>query len=114
MPMIDLIRDLQSADFDIIATRGTAATFNENEIETESVLKVHEGRPNILDKVVSGEIVMIINIPTDVETRNDALEIRQSALRYNIPYFTTLAAALEAFQGMKEMNESPVTVYPVG
>lgn len=114
MPMIDLIRDLQSTDFDIIATRGTAATFNENGIETESVLKVHEGRPNIVDKVVSGEIAMIINIPTDVETRNDALEIRQSALRYNIPYFTTLAAALEAFQGMKEMNESPVTVYPVG
>ncbi|MBL8033153.1 MAG: hypothetical protein JNJ69_05610, partial [Leptospiraceae bacterium] len=75
------------------------------------VNKVHEGRPHVVDSVKSGDVQLIINIPTDVKTRNDALEIRLAALQYSIPYFTTVEAAREALIGMVEMNGKGEEIY---
>ena len=80
-------------------------------VHTERVNKVHEGRPHVVDSVKSGDVQLIINIPTDVKTRNDALEIRLAALQYSIPYFTTVEAAREALTGMVEMNGKPEQIY---
>lgn len=112
--LLESLRELvKTAQYKIVATHGTGKFLKEQGIEAEGVNKVHEGRPHIVDRIKSGEIDLILNIPTDVQTRNDALEIRQAALRYNIPYFTTVAAALEAFRGIMERQDAEIEVYPL-
>ncbi len=111
--LLEPVKNLVSAGYRIIATDGTASYFKKHGIPVEKVMKVHEGRPHIVDKIKSGEIDLVINIPTDVETRNDALEIRLSTLQYAIPYFTTLAAAVEAISGMVSIDRQEINVYPI-
>lgn len=111
--ILESVRRIAEAGYTIIATSGTSKFFNENGISAEKVMKVHEGRPHIVDRIKSGEIDLIINIPRDIETRNDALEIRLAALQYGIPYFTTLAAVIAAFDGMIYMKEKEINVYPL-
>ncbi|MDH4200164.1 MAG: carbamoyl-phosphate synthase large subunit [Spirochaetia bacterium] len=105
------MRKAADIGFTIVATENTSRFLNQNGIETEKVLKVHEGRPHIVDKIRSREIQLVINIPVGIQTRNDALEIRLSALRYNIPYMTTVAAVIAAIDGIAEMKYSPLSVY---
>ena len=89
----------------------TAAELTKAGVKTERVNKVHEGRPHVVDAVKSGDVQLIINIPTDVKTRNDALEIRLAALQYSIPYFTTVEAAREAITGIVEMRGKKEQIY---
>lgn len=111
--LIEPAKQLIKAGYKLVATSGTAAVFREYGIEVETVRKVHEGRPHIVDRIKDADINLIVNIPTDVQTRNDALEIRLAALQYNIPYFTTEAAAKEAFTGIYEMQNSEIQVFTV-
>ena len=74
---------------------------------------MHEGDPNILHRIDNNEINFILNVPSSHITRNDALEIRLAAIKYNIPYFTTLSAAIEAFGGMIEMRDQERSVYSI-
>ena len=110
-PLLPALKTAQAAGYRILATDGTAARLTEAGVRTERVNKVHEGRPHVVDSVKSGDVQLIINIPTDVKTRNDALEIRLAALQYSIPYFTTVEAAREALIGMVEMNGKPEQIY---
>ncbi len=112
-PLADVLKKISEAGFNLVATHGTAIFLEKQGIRVQRINKVHEGRPHIVDSVRSGEIHMIINIPTDFRTRNDALEIRLAALQYNLPYFTTVAAAREAILGMLEMREREIAVYPI-
>ncbi|MFO1524422.1 MAG: carbamoyl-phosphate synthase large subunit [Turneriella sp.] len=110
-PLIPSLKNAAAAGYRILATDGTAVRLSEAGITTERVNKVHEGRPHVVDSVKSGDVQLIINIPTDVKTRNDALEIRLAALQYSIPYFTTVEAAREALIGMVEMNGKGEEIY---
>jgi len=110
-PLIPALRAAQRAGYRILATEGTAKSLNAAGITAERVNKVHEGRPHIVDSTRSGDVQLIINIPTDVKTRNDALEIRLAALQYSVPYFTTVEAAREALFGMVEMSGKPEEIY---
>jgi carbamoyl-phosphate synthase large subunit len=110
-PLIPALKAAAAAGFKILATEGTAAGLTAAGVKTERVNKVHEGRPHVVDSVKSGDVQLIINIPTDVKTRNDALEIRLAALQYSIPYFTTLEAAREAITGIVEMRGKPEEIY---
>ncbi|MFZ5629267.1 MAG: carbamoyl-phosphate synthase large subunit [Spirochaetota bacterium] len=110
-PLMDALKAAQKAGYRILATEGTALSLNAAGIATERVNKVHEGRPHVVDSTKSGDVQLIINIPTDIKTRNDALEIRLSALQYSVPYFTTVEAAREAIFGMVEMNGKPEEIY---
>lgn len=110
-PLLPALKAAAAAGYTIMATDGTAQRLSEAGIATERVNKVHEGRPHVVDSVKSGSVQLIINIPTDIKTRNDALEIRLSALQYSIPYFTTVEAAREALFGMVEMNGKREEVY---
>ena len=108
------MKGLLDHDYEVVATQGTAEFFqNHGLTHVDTIKKVHEGSPNIVDAVENGEVHFILNIPTDHVTRNDALEIRLAAVKYNIPYFTTLAAAKEAFQGMLEMRSKEIMVYSI-
>jgi carbamoyl-phosphate synthase large subunit len=89
-------RMLHEAGFRIVATGGTAAYLSRNSIPAGTVLKIQEGRPHVADLIKNGEIALVINTPLGAQSKADSFYIRRTALVYNIPYFTTLAAARAA------------------
>ncbi|MCR5259380.1 MAG: carbamoyl-phosphate synthase large subunit [Desulfovibrio sp.] len=80
--------------FSLTATSGTAAILREQGLEVEEVLKVYEGRPNIVDLIINHEIDLVINTPSGKNTARDSKAIRRAALTFGVPYCTTLSAAL--------------------
>ena len=86
-------RLLHEKGFRFAATGGTAEFLARNGIEAEFVRKITEGRPHVADLITNGEIALVINTPLGAQSKADSYYIRRSALVYNIPYVTTLAAA---------------------
>jgi len=105
-----LARDLASLGFRILATRGTASALRSAGIDAESVYKVNEGRPNIVDLVKTGKVDLIINTPLGRESFYDEKSIRRAAIRHNIPCITTLSAALAAARGIRTLHEQSFEV----
>lgn len=94
--------------FSIRATAGTHAYLATLGILSEPILKEHEGRPNITDAIQNGEIHLIINTPVGKLSKYDDSYIRKAAIRYRIPYITTLAAAKAAARGISAyQNNKP-------
>jgi len=98
-------KKLYRAGFEIVATRGTAAYFEARGIPSEVVNKVQEGSPHIGDQVKNGEVAMVINTPTDAHSQADSYSIRRFALDYQVPYFTTIAGAEAAAEGIEYLKE---------
>jgi len=96
--------------FRIIATKGTQQFLVDNGIESEPVLKMHEGRPNIDDAVKNGEIDIIVNTPSGKLSVTDDSYIRKAAVRQKIPYITTVAAALAAAEGVAALGDGDTDV----
>ena len=107
---LTVARELILSGFNIISTSGNAAYFKENGIECESIKKLHEGRPNIVDAMHNGEIQYVLNTPIGKESVYEDSYIRKSAIKYNIPYYTTTAAALAAARGIKATREKRIDV----
>ncbi len=99
-----LAKDLVAAGVKIIATRGTAAALSRAGIEVDSVYKVNEGRPNIVDLIKTGKVNLVINTPLGRESFYDEKSIRRAAVRYNVPCITTLSAANAAARGIRAMT----------
>ncbi len=91
--IIPVARIFREIGFQIAATRGTAEHLERNGIEARVVLKVSEGRPNIVDHIKNGDISMVINTSLGRKSTRDAYHIRRGALTYNIIYTTTIAGA---------------------
>jgi carbamoyl-phosphate synthase large subunit len=98
-----IVKDLIASGLKIIATRGTATALSHAGIEVESVYKVNEGRPNIVDLIKNGKVNLLINTPLGRESFYDEKSIRRAAIRYNIPCITTLSAASAAARGIRAM-----------
>ncbi|MDT5062190.1 MAG: carbamoyl-phosphate synthase large subunit [Acidobacteriota bacterium] len=88
-----LARRLVRLGFNIVATVGTAERLREVGLKVESVFKVNEGRPNIVDHIKRGEIAIIINTPLGRTSHFDEQAIRRAALQYNVPCVTTMTGA---------------------
>ena len=88
--------------FRIKATEGTWRFLAAHGIESESIRKQHEGRPNIVDGIMNGEIHLVINTPVGKLSQYDDSYIRKAAIKHKIPYITTMAAALAAARGIAE------------
>ncbi len=88
-----LARKLTRLGFSVVATLGTAARLLEVGMTVETVFKVNEGRPNIVDHIKSGEISLIINTPLGRASHYDEQAIRRAALQYNVPCVTTMTGA---------------------
>ncbi|MFC2004617.1 carbamoyl-phosphate synthase large subunit [Chloroflexota bacterium] len=86
--------------FNIRATQGTYQFLINEGINVEPILKMHEGRPNIVDAVMNGEIHLVINTPSGKVSQYDDSYIRKAAIKYKVPYITTLAAAKAAAIGI--------------
>ena len=103
---IEMARSLHAMGFPLVATRGTASAIQAAGVACESVNKVAEGRPHIVDMVKNGTIALVVN--TVEEKRNaiaDSRSIRTTALAQRITQYTTIAGALAAVEGMRLMQE---------
>jgi carbamoyl-phosphate synthase large subunit len=88
-----LARRLARLGFKLIATFGTAARLREVGLEVETVFKVNEGRPNVVDHIKQGEIALVINTPLGRTSHFDEQAIRRAALQHNVPCVTTMTGA---------------------
>ena len=95
---------LAAAGFHLVATRGTAAALRGAGIDVETVFKVNEGRPNIIDRIKTGKVHLLINTPLGRESFYDEISIRRAAIRYNLPCITTLSAAHAAALAIREQQ----------
>ncbi|HQG55766.1 MAG TPA: carbamoyl-phosphate synthase large subunit [Bacteroidales bacterium] len=107
LPAAKNFRDL---GFTILATRGTKNFLESHGIPAKLVLKVHEGRPNIVDAIKNGEIDLLVNTPAGRLSEYDDSYIRKNAIRYKIPYITTTSAALSATNGIRERQNGQYKV----
>ncbi len=94
--VVPIARRFHELGFRVLSTAGTARYLRARGIPVESVLKVYEGRPHVLDLLVQGEIHLLINTPLGKLTQQDDYRIRRAALQHGIPYTTTLSAASAA------------------
>ncbi len=104
--LADIGAGLHRLGFKIVATRGTAACLGTLSIPAEEVYKVGEGRPNIVDRIINGDIAWIINTPLGMDTKEDERAIRRTALERNLPTMTTLAAARAGIAAIERMRVS--------
>jgi carbamoyl-phosphate synthase large subunit len=88
-----LARKLSRLGFEVIATQGTAARLLEVGMNVETVFKVNEGRPNVVDHIKKGDICLVINTPLGRASHYDEQAIRRAALQYNVPCVTTMTGA---------------------
>ncbi len=104
-PMVaHLARELTALGFRIIATGGTREFLMKNGVESELVMKVHEARPNIVDRMINGEVALAINTPFGKSAFVDDTYIRRTALQMNIPCITTLTAATACVEGIRSLK----------
>lgn len=92
--------------FEILATQGTCQILRDAGIPCTRTFKTSEGRPNLIDLIINGDIDIVVNTPTSTtaSTRDGSI-IRRSAIKAHIPYFTTMAAARAAALGIKTVKE---------
>jgi len=118
-------RRLARLGFEIMATLGTAARLKEVGLKVETVFKVNEGRPNIVDHIKRGDVALVINTPLGRASHFDEQAIRRAALQYNVPCVTTMTGAqaiveaLGAFGGdqpvrVRSLQELHAVSSPVG
>jgi carbamoyl-phosphate synthase large subunit len=96
--------------FRILTTKGTHDYLASIGIESESVNKIKEGRPNISDAMKNGEIQLVINTPSGKSSSDDDSYIRKTSIRLKIPYITTLAAAVAAAKGIEAIRKGKEAV----
>ncbi|MEM0331640.1 MAG: carbamoyl-phosphate synthase large subunit, partial [Archaeoglobaceae archaeon] len=90
---IKLVKKFEELGFKILSTKGTAEFLQSNGIKTEVVMKISEGRPNVVDMIINGQVSLIINTPSGRRGRSEGYEIRRTAVDFGVPYITTLAGA---------------------
>ena len=107
---IDIIEKYVKLGFGIVATAGTSKFLNENGIESETVFKVNEGRPNVVDRIKNGDIQIVINTPLGSESRYDEYAIVWEAVQSKIPFITTLSAASSFAEGIAYIKTGNIEV----
>ncbi len=98
--IVEAARAFVEAGMPIRATGGTALFLTRHGIESRTILKIHEGRPNIEDAIISGDIQLVVNTPSGKTSEHDDSYIRKAAIRARVPYITTTTAALAAAKGI--------------
>ena len=110
LKLLHIARKFKELGFRIIATDGTRDYLVENGIEAELVFKISQGRPNILDAIVNGQVDLIINTPSGKRGRTEGYMIRRAAVDYGVAYITTLAGALAAVRAIEAVKSKKMVV----
>jgi carbamoyl-phosphate synthase large subunit len=108
--MVFIAKKLVDFGFEIVATKGTAKVLVNNGIAVQSVFKVGEGRPDIVDRIKNGEIHLVINTPSGKKPKADEVAIRSQSVAHNIPCITTLSGASAVVNGIESLLKRGVTV----
>ena len=103
--VVDVARDFVSTGFKLLATKGTHEVLSAAGIPSEVVNKLNEGRPDIYDLIMNGQIDLIINTPIGADSTSDDSYLRKGAIKKKIPYITTIAAAKATASGMISMGK---------
>ena len=93
-----------------MATRGSARSRRPNGVASRGVVKVHDGRPHVVDVRDDGEIQLVLNTPLGRQTEYDEKAIRERAVALGIPGITTVAGAVAAVSGMEALTRGPLDV----
>ncbi|MBN1796256.1 MAG: carbamoyl-phosphate synthase large subunit [Sedimentisphaerales bacterium] len=110
---VEVARKLAAMGFKIAATKGTCINLINNNVPAEFVLKVVEGRPNVVDAIINGELDLIINTTVGRQTIMDSFSIRRTALDRQVPYVTTMRGASATVQAIDALRQHKVGVKPV-
>jgi carbamoyl-phosphate synthase large subunit len=108
--LLPVAQRLAQLGFRLVATEGTARSLRDAGLQVESVLKVHEGRPNIEDAIRSGEIQLVINTPVGRQAAHDDKYLRRAAIDYAVTTVTTLAGARAAVEGIAALQAQQLQV----
>ncbi len=108
-----LAAELTRLGFDILATKGTAAYFNEHGTAARPINKVSEGHYHVVDAIKNGEVALVINNPMGRSTVKDSFSIRRTALDSNIPYTTTLSGAEATVKAIAATRKAALDVQPL-
>ena len=101
---------LQELGFEIIATRGTAQALRRMGIRAEAINKLQEGSDNVVDRIVRGQVDLVINTPTGTRARSDGYEIRAAAVARGIPCITTISGGMAATRAIIAARREPPKV----
>ncbi len=111
--ILPVAEKLNRIGFKIVSTEGTYKFLRENGVEVEKVFKVRESRPHIVDHIKNGKIDFVINIPEGTKSRLDSNSIRRAILSYNVPYVTTIEAAIASVNGIEAYINEGMSVKPL-
>jgi carbamoyl-phosphate synthase large subunit len=111
--MVELGRWLAAMGFHVLATRGTALVLNDGGVPAEVVKKVSEGRPHIVDAMLSGAVQLVFNTTEDAQAIADSFGLRRTALLQRIPYYTTVAGCRAAVVGISALRAGSLDVAPL-
>jgi len=107
---VAVVREFIDLGFSVMATLGTRRFLQEQGLAVESVLKLHEGRPHVLDAIKNQKINLIINTPSGEDAQTDARLIRRAALAYKIPTITTIAGAKATVAAIRSLQTTTLDV----
>ena len=96
--------------FNVIATEGTRQALKDQGLSVDLILKLHQGRPHVLDAIKNKQIQLIINTPTGEDAQADGRLIRRTALAYKIPIVTTIAGAKATAGAIRSLKSQPLDV----
>jgi len=108
--VVSVVKDLMELGFHVVATEGTRKVLKEHGLNVELVLKLHEGRPHVLDAIKNQKIQLIINTPSGEDAQAEGRLIRRSALGYKIPIITTIAGAKATAAAIRSLQAQPLNV----
>ena len=108
--VVPVVKDFLALGFKVVATDGTRNVLRENGLNVDLILKLHEGRPHVLDAMKNGQIQLIVNSPSGSEAQTDARLIRRTALAYKIPIITTIAGARASAAAIRSLQSQPLDV----
>jgi len=110
LAVVPVVKEFLELGFQVVATHGTRKVLREQGLEVDLVLKLHEGRPNLLDSIKNDKIQIIITTPSGEESRADGIFIRRTALTYKIPIITTIAGAKATAAGIRSLKSHTMDI----
>jgi len=107
---LELVRQLQRLGFTVQATSGTGAYLRSHGVQAETVNKVMEGRPHIVDHIKNGQVALVVNTVSTASSHADSLSIRREALNKGLAYYTTIRGARAAVMGIEAILKKELTI----
>jgi len=109
--IVFIAKKLADLGFKLLATSGTARVLLQNDLDVETIPKVYEGiRPNIIDRIKSGQIDLLINTPAGKATKEDEAQIRSCAVLYGVSLITTIAGAQATVNGIEALRKKEMSI----